>query len=95
MTNKDLAHAITQMESVVNSATDISNRITSDEGIFEQLRSIGLDTRLIQRDAISLTVHLEYVLKFARETLVLWQDAQAVAEMKYEKQDSHSGRDSG
>ena len=95
MTNKDLAHAITQMESVVNSATDISNRITSTEGVFEQLRSIGLDTRLIQRDAISLTVHLEYVLKFARETLALWQDAQAVAEMKYEKQDSHSGRDSG
>lgn len=82
MENTALAHAIDEVQEMMNSIEDINNRIHDPKGVIARLEAIGLQSTYLKRDVTSFSVHLALYLKVARQTLDLWVKAKSIADKK-------------
>lgn len=82
MENTTLAHAIEEVQEMMNAIEDINNRIHDPKGVVAKLESIGLQSTYLKRDVTSFSIHLALYLKVARQTLDLWVKAKAIADKK-------------
>lgn len=79
MENVELARIIDEVQYMKDAVTDISNRISDPAGFVQRLEKVGIQTGYCKRDVISLEMHLAKLLKVARQTLSLWEEADRVA----------------
>lgn len=82
MENTQLARLVDEVQELMNSVEDVSNRIHDPAGVFAKLESVGIQSKFLKRDAIIFSNHLALYLKIARQTLDLWVKAKQVADSK-------------
>lgn len=82
MENIQLANMIDEVQEIQNAVTDASVRCADTNGFFSKLESIGIQTGYVQRDFISLSLHLSGVLDTMRQTLKLWQEVKNIADQR-------------
>lgn len=79
MENTTLAHLIDEVQEMMNSLEDISNRVHDPKGTIAKLEAVGLQSTYLKRDLIVASTHLALYLKIARQTLDLWIQAKNTA----------------
>ena len=77
MENTHLAHLIDEVAEVNKAVDDIHNRIANSQGAFQELESIGIQVGYCQRDALSLAIHMNTVLRTAQQVLNTWKELEA------------------
>lgn len=99
MNVKQLRIIVDDLESQLSVIRDLGDRIMDGKGTYAGMREIGTDTKPIYRDVLTVEMDLSYHLTVMKETLILWEGVEMmdkdIAESKYDRQDSNSGRDSG
>ena len=94
MKNIELFNTIEEVQEHLKAVVDLRNKVLDDKGIYGNLASIGIDTSVLYHDIIQLEEHLSNCISVAKQTLDISLSVQALAERKYDTQDSNSGRDS-